>query len=465
MSENTNIIEKGYELKALTLICTNGTYYDIFPQMIELNIFEDVYSSTMSGNIVISDSVNLFSGAPLSGFEYLNVIVNKKGYDIDFPIAKFFRIYKIDFGEVSSTTLSNQSYILHFCSEEMILSASKTMSKSYRGKTISYMISDIMKTQLGVIDQKFPKENIEETFGRQDIVIPYMNPLTAINWLVPKALSNNGKSLGPNFLFYENQRGFNFKSIESLFKQNTKVKYTYNVKNIEIKNENSSQEYHDVISYSFMKIFDTLSATKNGMFSGLMKGVNLLRLRVDDTVHDYQKHFDNSIHVENNLTSELRDRKLPYSFQNNNEDRLKVHTTKNYPLTKMYPTTLGHNTQPGIANKQPGINPNLVENWLLTRISRINQLNYLKLKLVAPGDTYITVGDIIEFRIPIVSAKIIGQNNDNDYYSGRYLITAIRHIFSYSKYEMLIEATRDCLSKEYPNAENSNLVVRETKKQ
>ena len=463
MSENTQVLEKGYELKTITIFSNNGKLFDIYPQMIEVNMFEDIYNSTMSGSVVISDSIDLFASTPFNGFEYIKIIMNKKGYSKDIILDKTFRIYKMQMGDVSKTTTSNQVYTLYFCSEENILSLSRVISKSYRGQTTSNIIRDILFNQLNVLQDRVPSENIEESFGRNNVIIPYLNPLTAINWISSRTLDSNGM---PSFMFFENRNGFNFQSLDKIFKQETKVKYTYDAKNIEKENENSGEEYHDVISYQFMNVYDIMRATTNGMFSGVLKAIDLLKQRADDTVFDYEEEFNKSTHVENMMITKMEQRKIPYSFENNNEDRLKNKTTKNYfAFRRMYPTNLTQSRSSYITQKQPGLVPNLVESWMLQRVSKINQLNYFKLKLVVPGDTLVTIGDIIEFRIPLVAKKVKGEKNENPYYSGRYLVTAIRHMIDYQKYEMIIEATRDCVVEEYPKADNTNPTLSEIKKQ
>jgi hypothetical protein len=319
--------------------------------------------------------------------------------------------------------------------------------------------------QLGVSSEKLLIENIEETYGRHNLIIPYMNPLSAISWIATRTLSNSGKGVSPSFLFYENRFGYHFKSIEKLFKNDTAIKYTYTPKNVE-KTETIEQEYHDVIKYEFMNVFDIIKSTTSGMFSGVLKGIDLVRLRADDTVLDYEENFNNTVHVENDLITKIEDRKTPYPFYNKNEDRLKNSTTKNYfAFRRMYPTNSGHDTLSSIRSKQPSIIPNLVEKWMLQRSSRLSQLNYFKLKLLAPGDTLVTTGDIIEFRVPLMARKVKGELNENPYYSGRYMVTAIRHIMNTSKYEMIIEATRDCLSTAYKDADNTNPDVIEIKRQ
>jgi len=61
MAENTPITEKSFEFKELTIKSVDGNSYDVYPQLIEMSIFEDIYNSTLSGKITLSDSVEFFS--------------------------------------------------------------------------------------------------------------------------------------------------------------------------------------------------------------------------------------------------------------------------------------------------------------------------------------------------------------------------------------------------------------------
>lgn len=457
MFENDYSSEKSFVLKSLNIISTNGESINIYPQLIELSMFEDIYNSTISGQIALSDSQDFFARIPLSGFEFIAITVGKPGSEREVVFDKIFRIYKMTGGEIKSATTSNQIYVLHFCSEENIISASRRISKSYRGKTTSEIVKDILVKELVVSSQKIQNQNIEPTFGIHDIIIPYMNPFAAIGWLAARTVSASSKSSGANFMFYENTQGYNFKSLETLFQRSSKGKYTYKIKNVDYPDDTSVSEIRDVIKYEFMNNFDVLSGITSGMFSSVLRGVDLVKLKVNDTVMNYENFFNNSAHVEN---------KKAFSFQNEYQDRLKNKIYENYySVMRMYPTNRGHDTDPTISSKQPSIKQNLVESWMLQRISQINQLNYFKLKMVVPGDTYLTVGDIIEFNLPLVSTKDPGSKNINPYYSGRYLITAIRHIIDVHRYEMVIEATRDCLSVSYPEAQNSDRGIDMMRKQ
>lgn len=443
MTENKSVTEKSYSISELSITGSNGTKVDILGFLVELSIFEDIYSPTMSGMLMMSDSVDLFSEIPLSGFEFLTVALEKPDGWFDAVLAKTFRIYKMDVQGVNLATSSNQVYTLFFCSEENLVSESRKISKSYKSKKISEMVKDIVENYLETSENKFFDENIDQTFGVFDIVIPFMTPLNAITWLSNRAVSSGSQSASANYLFYENSFGYNFKSIEKLFQARTKAKYTYRPKNIDTPTEPLETLIFNAIRYDFIKVFDVLTSINAGMFSSKLLAFDILRQKVTEQNFDYNTLFNSAKHVEQ--------RAAP--FHNQYKDRTGNMITENHSsVVKLYPTTKDHNTDSSITRYQPGIKPNLVENWLLSRISQLSQLNYFKLKLVVPGNMYVTVGDIIEFDIPLTTIRVPGEETYNPYHSGRYLITAVRHIITIKGYEMVIEATRDCVSFNYPNS-------------
>lgn len=462
MADKDYFSEKSFKLDKITITSTTGEVVDIYSLMTELTIYEDIYNSTLSGKIIISDSQDLMNRIPLLGFEYLTIKVTKPGSERQVLFEKVFRVYKLVSEGVAPGTTTGQVYNLYFCSEENIISLSRKISKSYRSKTSTFMINDILKNELVVSPTKLLPQNIEDTIGLYDIIIPYMNPLHAISWIAGRSKSAQAKIGGATFMFYENTQGYNFKSLETLFYKPTKAKYSYGIKNSDTGDESSLTEIRDAIKFEFMNVFDTLTAISSGMYSSVLKTVDLTRLKFSDVVLSYNSYFNDTTHLQND--KELT-KKVPYQFQNESKDRLNNKIYENYfALRRMYPTNFGHDTVPSISRKQPSIKPNLVEKWMLQRISQINQLNYFKLKIVIPGDTYITIGDIIEFNVPLLSTKVKGEPNINPFYSGRYLITAIRHKIDQESYEMIIEATKDCVTEIYPSAKNDDPILKEIKK-
>lgn len=448
MLEQEYFTEKSYKLIDLSLTSTNGRETNVYGQLVELSLFEDIYNSTISGKITISDALDLFAKLPITGFEFIVIKLGKPGSLATEIVQKTYRIYKMESNEISLSSNAAHVYTLYFCAEENILSQSMKISKSYKGKRISTIVDEILSKNLMI-----PKSKIfvEPSYGVHDIVIPYMHPLAAIYWLSGRTLSSTPR---PDYLFFEKMnpasQTFNFLSLDTLFKGSTKASYSYDVKNIDSKTDTTLNEIQDVIKYDFISIFNILNGISNGMYSGLLKTVDLARLKFDDTRFSYKKYFDDTQHLEKNAGT----------FQNEYNDRRGKTIYENHQANvRMFPTTKDHDTAPSIASKEPGIKPNFVERWMIQRTSQLNQLNYFKLRLVIPGDIYIGVGDVIEFSVPLLTSKLLTDENKNAFHSGRYLITAIRHKIDLQSYEMIVEAVRDCITGAYPSSTTQDLSI------
>jgi hypothetical protein len=72
-----------------------------------------------------------------------------------------------------------------------------------------------------------------------------------------------------------------------------------------------------------------------------------------------------------------------------------------------------------------------------------------------PGDPGVTVGSIINFNL--LTTKATNSTKDSDkFYSGKYLVTAARHIFSDAgSYITVLEIAKDSIKSSYANV-NSN---------
>ena len=88
-----------------------------------------------------------------------------------------------------------------------------------------------------------------------------------------------------------------------------------------------------------------------------------------------------------------------------------------------------------------------VEEWLAQRISQRLQSQSLKINFTVPGDSSREVGDLIWFQYPSENpetAETSGVKEPHKYYSGKYLVTALKHkIVKDQEYIMAVEAMKD----------------------
>lgn len=159
MAESINQIGLGYPqdfaLESCVIITALGQPTDFSKMVVEINYFEDIYNSTITGNLILNDSSGFLNMLGFSGNEYLLLSFGKPGLDTR-KISKTFRIYSVsNRGMVKD---QNENYILNFCSEETVLSEQYKISKSYRNKKISEIIKDILFNQLSVKTGKFEED-------------------------------------------------------------------------------------------------------------------------------------------------------------------------------------------------------------------------------------------------------------------------------------------------------------------
>ena len=140
-----------FYLEKLNII-TPKNIVNIKSIFVELSYYEDIFRGTVSGHVLISDAISMIDRLGLSGNDYLEVKFRKSKLVDAQGISKYFRIYRV--GERILNNSETESYALHFCSEELFLSEQTKVSKAYEGKTIEYMVNDILKNHMQ-IDEKY----------------------------------------------------------------------------------------------------------------------------------------------------------------------------------------------------------------------------------------------------------------------------------------------------------------------
>ena len=99
----------------------------------------------------------------------------------------------------------------------------------------------------------------------------------------------------------------------------------------------------------------------------------------------------------------------------------------------------------GFAVKED-IKENHVEDVIARRISQRLQLDSVKINFSAPGDSSREVGDLISFDFPTENSKVAatsGRGAGHKYYSGKFLITSLRHKITQDEYTIHVEAIKD----------------------
>lgn len=414
MGEQEIIELTQFEIDSILLISSSKDAIDLKFIVQDFNIYSDIYSSVVSGEITIKDANNILTDYDLCGNEYLYINFNS----IDsIKFEKYFRIYKIS--DVSPLNLNVLKYKIHFCSEEFILNQQYRISKSYKGKYNHEIFLDIMLNYLQVKTERINFDNT--VLAQNNLIIPNLKPFEAINMIA--SFSLNEKVNAP-FLFFETQSGFNFKSLDSLIKQKNYNKITINPQNVLDQNDKSSD--NRISAYNYDQLFDILNTLSTGGYSSNMIKMNLIGQTRE------------IVSFNSRLNEYKLNKYLPYNKAVNRSGYNILETPSAY-------TRYSVNFQ-----------QDFDERWLLQRANRLSMLNSLRLSLLIDGDSQMEAGMVIELDFPSMIKINTNEETETDKYkSGRYLITSVRHQIINNKYTNYIEVCKDSVIGRYATPETS----------
>ena len=438
-----------FSLQKLDFINSSGQRFQMKKLMVEMSYYEDIYSFCVSGSITLRDAQGFIELFQLSGSEYMEINFGKiKGApNTDDQI---FHVYKIG-KRLPTGNLNDEFYTLYFCSEELYLSEQLKISKSYKGQKISQIITSILTDTLKVQPSKINK--IENTTGVYDFVIPRFKPLEAISWLSTYArpMGSNGSDM----LFYENRYGFNFRSLQSIYQDPVYATYKYQQKNLSKNLETIQDKTISVLDYEFVKTYDTLNDTASGTFSNQLISLDPLTRKSTVTNFDYTKYQNSS----ESLNGQ--------SIISPSPNRLGVKQNQAYNAVTKVAISNANQAQTPYIKQSPGAVAGdiYVETYVPNRTAQLSLANYTLMKIMIPGDPGVTAGSVINFNLLTLKPTSTTKELDK-FYSGKYLVTAVRHILNDAgSYITVLEIAKDSSKTAYSMVNTNSTNIQKALKQ
>ena len=427
------------EIKLLTVA---GSILDIKEMVNAINIYEDLLSNSISGDITFTDSTNLINQAPIVGEELLSLRLKtpQEGYDelaeINYTKNPLV-IYKVE--NVLKASEYGKVVMLSFTTQEMMTNQRTRISKVLKGKP-SDMVEDILRIDMGVTKRLF----VEETSNSYKFVAPNMHPFSLINMISRRSNSANHND-SPTFMFYETTKGYHFRSLDNLC-STEETKMTYN------ETIGDGQGSGDILlklqNVEKMELSgnkDNLMNTAIGMYSGRLKVHDIFYKTISDFQYNYLDDFAFDTHV-NDVVGRGN---YPLVSQSVNERDERI---SDFPDATLHVSSTTSGTLFSETGAYPYQSDN-IENWLLRRQSRLTQFdNALKITMQVPGVTHMQVGDVIQ--VNMLNKSSLSDEKFDKYYSGRYIISKLRHEFQIggeTKHTIYMEVTRDNVSSPIPS--------------
>ena len=411
-------VPQDFELKALNLINAKGDPpLDIHHMMVELNTFESLFNTSISGWLTINDAKNLLSNYPIFGFDRVQATFatpNREEFKIE------FYIYKVSDRKLIKER--EQIYILHLIAKEQVDDCKVRVSKSYKGQLISDVVTDLHTNWLKSA-QPF---TVESTQFMHHIVIPNLHPIQAINWLATRATPASWQ--GSNYLYYQDKHGFNFVTGEKLLCQKPVTKFTFQPANARNQDANTQYKPRDPLDERAMIDwnFDSQSDILNNLDQGMYGNELLTHDPTNKQWHRYTFDYPQSYGSYQHLTPNMLFSAAWPDGRNSPAARMKFHSEGQEPF------------------------PFKPSSWLPMRISQMQQLNNIIITMSISGHSTRTVGEVVTLQMPSPEPPVDGQQLYDPYHQGKYLIATLRHKINQDSFTTTMTLLQDSVFSQYP---------------
>lgn len=464
-------------INKVTLKTLAGDTIDMKPFLVEINLFEDIFSPALMGNLVIRDAINLIGTVPLVGDEILTLDVNTPGFstaeasDPINKIQKSFSVYAIKNRQLNADR--EQFYTIYFCSMEASLDNVAKVSRKFSGSTDDiamkiyeeyFKIPRIFESKTSM--EAAPESNSTETTSSEQtndgkftplfisdaphtsfitFVSPMWSPMKIMNWLAKRSLGQTYDS--PTYLFYETTKAFYFTSIEALIDVQMTNNLIYSdylystTPLVDQKTEGGlNNSYATVKDMKFLTTLDVLNSQDLGHFTNSVYTFDLIKKEHRHWIYDHGFQFDEYRHLES------------YKFESSKyikDDTKKYHSI--FPVNVMR----SYNTKNFMATINPGVLDSTQssidlspEDFIGQRNSALMDISTLKISIDVPGRTDCEAGKVVRFFYPSVSSKDEKTPETqktlwDPLVSGFFLITAIHHHITPFHHNMILELSKD----------------------
>jgi len=436
-----------FDVQIVKLITCEGTSANIADVVTEINFYESLEDFAVSGRILFQDTAGVTNIGPLIGQEYLQVLINTpslkgKKSKIDFTENLLHINGIINQMEVNNVTFTTMSFV----SSELVHSRRTKINRKLEG-TYSDLVTTLLQKDLQCKKDLY----IETSSGIKHIMPHDRTPFSMIDEFEREAVSKENGS--PTYYFYENLKGFHFRSLESLFAEGSKFQYAPVEPGARVGKEpgiKSGKDFDEKLTRDLAAIqeyntdpgrqlFDVAS---QGGYSSNLISHNIFHKNYTSTTYNYFDNRKNEKHI-NSYTDE-QDNPLYSDAPVDEEGRrlsdfsyIKFLSPETEIRTKdseadFNSTVLKSSQFDRWSNgkKRYVFDQRKTNNWLQRRRSNLLNLNYSgSLTVEVFGNLSIGCGDLVSIDLPEASANETSKDGKNRFYRGVHLIKNLRHVF------------------------------------
>jgi hypothetical protein len=247
-----------------------GKQINIERYLMNMSIFEDVYTPFVYCEMVLVDYEEFARKVPLVGEEFL--VFSYKSMQGKTVTYQFF-LYKQDTSAINPINAA-AGYVLRGVTLEKAFDQGKTVFSSYKGTydgIAGQIFDDYVRVDTNGLEfQSEPSKSI------QRFVVPQLTPLEAIDWCRHRAVSSQSEAKTP-YVFFRNSNGFYFISLNGLFnrssqEESAKLNHVYFGKPIppdqgDLYDDKGQPYKADIVSFDVMTNYDTMDKMRSGAYN------------------------------------------------------------------------------------------------------------------------------------------------------------------------------------------------------
>jgi hypothetical protein len=413
---------------AIRLMNGAGVDIDISNLVVNIDLFESIHRPFISGSILIADSKALMSRFPIIGEELLHLRFETP------TTGKFItKTFFIDRLETRYGENNKSAYILHFTSVNMLKDMNLKHSSAYSGYASDIVPELFKKTLVDSWPSTEDEIYVEKTANKIKFISNFWSPFRCISYCANSSISANDAMQSPSFIFYEDNKKYNFRSVGELV---TTGNATSSSRQFFFDAVNGRKDAASGTSYALIAQYETILNLKvvggfdyfrrhaAGAWANRVVEFDLLRKSINTRLYNYWYDFENSGHLgEHPAVSN----QVQYDDTNANVEEKTIFT----------------HAHEGVMNDQRGV-------ITAKRNGLLANLDYMSLELEIHGRTDLVVGDVIDLRLQNFASSFGVNDTDSgldQLWSGNYIITEIQHRLSTNRHKIVMRVSKDGVNK------------------
>lgn len=417
---------------------------DVRGNIVEVNLFENLYKPYVDSTIVLIDDFGLKNSLNIQGTERLKLVLGDAENPEEPVVVKYFFFSKIN--DTQKMNERAELLSISLVEEHVYIDAIKQFSKSYTDE-LENIITSIADNELGKTVVKSLFEPSVQ--GPRKIIVPYLSPLEAIQWLRDRATTRTGSPIFLSGSLYTNSLVMS--SLDGLLREDVindklPLRYSSAISGVDA-DQDLLRPYYEIMSFKEVDAENSLALYENGaigsFYASIDAGTGVLsgdHISIRDILDEFytnklisadtnQSVFDPSLEIDGKLSDEYNSLHIHQVVSSNTYNQFKSYHDETSLL---------------------GENNSLIESRLKAKNKIIR--TFLKKNIIDIGMNgslffkgKISVGR--KLRLLFLNSNVQGDLKDtNDQIdkrkSGDYIILATNHRLADEKHTTILRLTK-----------------------